>query len=504
MASVRSGSRRRRRRSSPVNDALETVWRVWDPREALRRAWSPANQTRTAIFASALLLLVVATLFGGASQTNALSLMGVELASLPLLFMALYLIFAAGLPARTLLPLAVLIAVAAIPILQLIPLPAGIWAQLPGRGPVLQALDAAGLGRPALPFSLAPQEAWRSALALAPPAAMFLGALLLSDRQRRFMAGCWLVLAVVSLCIGALQLLGGAGSPFYFYEITNPGSAVGLFANRNHQAAFLLCLIPVAAIFAARFTGEFDNWRAMPPLFAVLYFFVAIVGVAVTHSRAGVFLLGAALLGSVAVLFRAGALRRQWRATVGVGVGSGVAILAVLMLGLSPILARFNGAPDPRFEDWPIVLAAARSFLPLGSGVGSFQSVYESVEPLTHVSPIYFNHAHNDFLELWLETGLVGAAVFLVFAVWLATRIWAIWRSRAASAADLPAACTLLTLLLIVHSTVDYPLRTEALAVLFAFACGTIAAYSRRDAEAAAAKSAQRGGGRRRQRRLKP
>ncbi len=50
-------------------------------------------------------------------------------------------------------------------------------------------------------------------LALTPPAAMFIGGLFLTNcHHRRVMAGCWLVLAVVSLGIGILQLVQGADS----------------------------------------------------------------------------------------------------------------------------------------------------------------------------------------------------------------------------------------------------------------------------------------------------
>ena len=447
--------------------------------ERLRRAWAPANQAETATFAGALLLLFAATLFGGASQGNALSLMAVEIASLPLLFVSLYLVLAGAAPRRATLPLILLAAIVATPLLQLVPLPPGVWTRLPGRAPVAQVLDVADLGRPWLPFSLAPEQTWRSAMALAPPAAMLMGALFLTDRQRRVLAGCWLALAVVSLVIGALQLLGGADSPLYFDPITNLGAPVGLFSNRNHQAEFLLCLIPIAAVFAARFAGDFEDRRAFGPLLAILYIAVAIVGVAVTRSRAGIVLGGLALLGAGAIVARAGSFRRHWRAATGIGVGVAIAIAAVLVFGLGPILDRFgDGAAEPRFEGWPLVARAAGGFLPLGSGVGSFQTVYEVAEPLADVGPTYFNHAHNDYLELWLETGVVGAGPLLVFAGWLAVRLWAIWTPRAASPGrDLAAACSLTTLLLAVHSAVDYPLRTESLTMLFAFACATLAVH---------------------------
>jgi O-antigen ligase len=282
-------------------------------------------------------------------------------------------------------------------------------------------------------------------------------------------------------------LIGGETSRFYFYDITNPGSLVGLFSNRNNEAAFFYSLMPLAAVFAAQFNGNFEDRRTIPALLAVLYVFVALVGVVATRSRAGFAITGVALVGSAVIVVRGGALRRHWRAVLGMGVGAVVVVGAVGLFGMGPILDRFTSSgAEPRFTGWPLVLDAIQRFLPLGSGIGSFQTVYMAAEPLNDVSPIYFNHAHNDYLELLLETGLVGAALFAAFAVWLAARIARIWTSHGD---DLGAACTLVILLLMAHSLVEYPLRTEALAVLFAFACATIAVWrpeARRQTGAAA------------------
>jgi O-antigen ligase len=346
---------------------------------------------------------------------------------------------------------------------------------LPGREPITQVLDVTRLGRPSLPFSMAPQETWRSLLALSPPAAMLVGGLFLTGGQRRVLAVCWLLLAVVSLGFGLLQLIGGENSRFYFYDITNPGSLVGLFSNRNNEAAFFYSLMPLAAVFAAQFNGNFEDRRTIPALLAVLYVFVALVGVLATRSRAGFAITGVALVGSALIVVRSGALRRHWRAALGMGAGAVVVVAAVVLFGMGPILERFTSSgAEPRFTGWPLVLDAIQRFWPLGSGIGSFQTVYMAAEPLNDVSPIYFNHAHNDYLELLLETGLVGAGLFAVFAVWLLARIARIWTSHGD---DIGSACTLVILLLMAHSLVEYPLRTEALAVLFAFACATIAVW---------------------------
>ena len=465
----------RRMRAVPRSAAQEGV--VGGLAARARQAWAPENQMRGAVFAGALLLEVVSAVFGGASQGNAPGLMAVEIASLPLLFVSLCLVLAGAAPKAATAPMLLLAAIVAVPLLQLVPLPADVWSHLPGRDLEARIVAAVGLGRPSLPFSLAPEDTWRAAMALAPPAAMFLGALFLGDGQRRALAATWLALALISLGLGVLQMLGGPDSPLYLYQITNPGSPVGLFANRNHQATLLFALMPMAAMFTVGFRGRFEDARAVRALLAVLYIVIAIVGVAVTRSRAGVVLSGLAIVGVAAVIARGGTFRRRWRAAAGVAIGALAAVGAVLIFALGPILERFGEGGEPRFQGWPLVERAAMAFMPLGSGIGSFQAVYGQAEPLIQVSPIYFNHAHNEYLELWLETGVVGAALLLAFVAWLGARMAAIWGRRANEAeGDLAAAASVLVLLVAAHSAVDYPLRTEAIAVLFAFACACLIA----------------------------
>ncbi len=435
------------------------------------------------LFLAALGLVVVAGLFGGASQTNALSLAAVELASLPLLVLSLTRMLADGAPKGSAVALAILALVLAIPILQLIPLPEAIWSALPGRDAEVKAVKAALIGSPALPLSLTPQNTFRAALALAPPAAMFLGALQISEGERRTLAALWIALGLVSLSVGALQMLGGPDSRFYFYAVTNSGAPVGLFANRNHEAAFLYSLVPLAAAFVAGARGGFGDRQALPAVLGALFIPLAAIGVALTLSRAGFILIAASLLGAFAVVLRSGVLRRQWRLATALALPAIGGVAGVLLFAMGPVMARFGGAhpEDLRFEGMPVVLKAAHGVLPIGSGIGSFDPVYRAAEPLSQISPIYFNHAHDDYLELWLETGVAGAVLLAAFAVWFGLRTVRIWLGKQRSVSgsgsgpgSLAAAATVVIALLLIHSALDYPLRTEALAVLFAYACAQI------------------------------
>ncbi len=426
------------------------------------------------LFVLAGVLAAAATILGGASRDNALRLAIVELCALPLSAVAIRRMTHGGYRRQDTTVTAAFIVlglVIAVPLLQLIPLPPHWWTSLPGQAPRMEALSLAHLAPPWLPMSLAPAETAGMALALIPPVAIFLATLSLSTDQTRRLTWLWIALASAGLLLGVVQIAAPAGSPAYPYRTTNLGSLVGLFANRNHEAGFLLALAPFAAALAspaARRRG-IGPGRVAPGLFIVF----SVVALGVIHSRSGVLLAGPAVVLSLAVLWRGDGGRRGWRPAAAVGGAVILAVGAVAAFGLTPILARFGPqtAGELRFEAWPYVAAAAQSFQPLGSGLGSFDRVFQAVEPLNLVAVTYFNHAHNDYLELWLETGWIGVAILCGFIFWLAGSSYRAWRwgdgpARAASAA---------ILLMMAESVVDYPLRTETLMVLFAFCCGLLA-----------------------------
>src|SRR5262249_30896433 len=90
----------------------------------------------------------------------------------------------------------------------------------------------------------------------------------------------------------------------------------------------------------------------------------------------------------------------------------------------------------------------------------------------------YVNHAHNDVLEYALEAGAIGVAVMIMFVVWQVWRSAQNWlrsssRTRGLDPSLAPAA-RLARALPVVHSFLDYPLRTAAMMGIFAFACGLL------------------------------
>jgi O-antigen ligase len=207
------------------------------------------------------------------------------------------------------------------------------------------------------------------------------------------------------------------------------------------------------------------------------------------RSRAGLGLSIVALLGAFAIAaFDRRARISNRRGVFGLTttklmVGAiALGVIFAVQYALYRILERFGADPleDARIPFARNTTEAAAAFMPFGSGLGTFIPVYSMFEkPADAMANKYANHAHNDILELWLDTGVIGFALMGVFVVWLVLRPVQVWRHaqpHGASEFDssLARAATVAIALIIVHSFVDYPLRTGTMMAIVAFACALL------------------------------
>lgn len=439
-------------------------------------------------------LLAFSLLFGGASRLHELRLALVELIALPLFAMAtLVLLRRSPDPAhKYILTIAAL--VAAVPLLQLVPLPPAIWSGLPGRDQVVLALDVLNEPEPWLPITLTPDKTWRSFLALIPPLGMLLGILALNRHGTvRQIILMLLAFILLSILLGAAQFISG-GEKLYPWPTTDAGEVTGFFANRNHLATLCLVGIPFATVLGAGALRRHSADARLHLWVAVLFIALSVVALGIIRSRAGIIIFGPVITACLIAAWVAAGRGRPKPLLLLIAGGAALAIAAVGAFAAGPILERFdtNGAREGRFENWPIVASAAENFLPLGSGLGSFDSVFRSVEPLEDLDATYFNQAHNDYLETWLETGWIGAGLLIAFLVWFGRRSWAAWTSSASSARDLQRAASIGIGAILLHSGADYPLRTVAIATVFALCCGILELSVRSDSELAPERSGRR------------
>lgn len=409
--------------------------------------------------------IVLCLTLGGASAAGFAANLLLQLLALPLIGWGLWTMRReppAG-PVRTLLLL--LTALLALCVVQLIPLPPAIWTLLPGRAPVVRGYELLGVALPWLPLTLAPERALASLLWLLPAIATLLGVAVLGAFRARWIAWSILAVAAVAVGLGALQVVGGA----YLYRVTNYGVAVGFFANANHNATLLLACIPLVAalqVSLARRAKSRRNASAVTVL-TVAAFAVIVVGLLTNLSLAGIGLCVPVSLVSYLAIVRGERPGRSWLgiAAALLSVGA-IAVIVAGPFGNNLVGQQHEHREDSRQVSFARTLSAAGEYLPFGSGVGSFLQVYHTQEPPTEVTRTFMNHAHSDWIELLLETGVPGMALAGVFLWWWISRARAIWR---ADEIDLfgRAACVV-TGTVMVHSLVDYPLRTAALSAVFA------------------------------------
>jgi O-antigen ligase len=433
------------------------------------------------------IVLVGSLLLGGSTRHGYLSDAVLQLLAIPLLSIALWNLTELKWSKEARLAVLLCAAIAALPLLQLIPLPPSVWAALPGREVVASSFESFGRALPWLSISVASEATWLSALSLIPAIAVFLGLLVLGYAERRMLVLLVLAVGVVSVFIGLLQVAQGPQSGLRFFDVTNPAEAVGFFANRNHFAALIYALTLFTAALAADSAfgaAAGKDWRHYDSILiiAVFAFFIILVlllsGQAMARSRTG---LALTILG----IFGACALGLSDRRVIS-GFTSGklligasaLALVFAVQFALFRVLERFSADPLENAR-WTFVrntIDAARDYMPFGSGIGTFVPVYGLYEkPSEAIAEKYVNHAHNDFAELLLEAGVPGLILLILFILWFAFRSRTLWRSAPPAGVEevdwsLARAASIVIVLIMAHSLLDYPLRTGAIMAIFALA----------------------------------
>lgn len=354
--------------------------------------------------------------------------------------------------------------------IQLIPLPPGLWQSLPGRAMFSEAATASGQVQPWRPWAIVPAGAANALGSLIVPVTALVLAGGLNGRALRMLPAMVLAFIVAAMMVGLLQAAGaGFDNPF----INDArGEIGGIFANRNHFALLLAmgCLLAPVWAFNRR---DAAAWRAALALGLVLLFALTILA---SGSRAGM-ALGALAIGLGAWLSREGIGRALRHAPRWVGpallvaaalVVLGFVALAVLA-GRAESISRalaLTAGDDMRSRALPTVWAMIGTYFPVGSGLGGFDPLFRMHEPFALLKPTYFNHVHNDFLEIPLEAGIPGLLLLLGAIGWWGWASVQAWRQPAL----LPRAGAVMILLVLIASVFDYPARTPTIMAILVVA----------------------------------
>lgn len=363
--------------------------------------------------------------------------------------------------------------------LQTLPLPASLLASLsPGHAFVLQAtqlpsatisLDAA-LTRQ---FALLGWAFWL----------MFVLALLLLDSPRRMRVLMFaLVLSgLFQALYGSFMTLSGLEYGFFVPKTAYVGMATGTFVNRNHLAGYLeLCLaVGIGLLIASMATQQHRRWRDRlraaldtmlgPKIRLRVFLALMVVALVLTRSRMGntAFFVSLPLWGMLLMLLQ----RKFHRGAVVLFVSLMLVDFAIVgqWFGFDELAERLQTTSAETESRDEVVRDSAtmlRDFAVTGSGAGTWYTAFPRYRG--DDIPYFYDHAHNDYLELGSDFGVIGMAALalsVLYALYAAMKSMALRHDQLALGVAFAASMGITCLLL--HSFVDFNLQIPANALLF-------------------------------------
>jgi O-antigen ligase len=211
-------------------------------------------------------------------------------------------------------------------------------------------------------------------------------------------------------------------------QTVNSADAAGRLAaagDPNYQAAAFLA----AMFMAGGLLSVFRSPGARVALAAALAYIA--VGFFATESRGGLLALGFALVVALALF---PSQRRQIATLLVVGTAA-VAVWLHVRPETLHRLTTFGGGGSGREDVWSVAWRMFANHPLVGVGIGNFRTLEPRYAltsgPLTHVTYISETPkvAHNAYLGLLAETGVIGCVAFLAIA-WISLR--ACWRAARA------------------------------------------------------------------------
>jgi O-antigen ligase len=383
------------------------------------------------------------------------------------------------------LPLRPLLALLALGLFQLLPLPDGLHAVLaPGShaawSPASPAARAV-LGGGPHPVSLHPAATSRALLFGSGLCGLaLLAAPALTRVSNAILSAAVVAAGGVAVSVYGILARGRFGALLYGRIPVPTVSPFGPFVSKNHFASYVgmaaLLALGLSAGLASRRSGRrwMTGWRASGVVLALVAALAMALGVLVSLSRGGAISLALGLLAFTALRLR----QRRGDGRIGPVLPSLAiaAALATLLLIVLPPEAherlRSLAGASFRLDTWRDALRMASSSPWVGQGLGSFEDAYPRYKH-GH-GELRVEHAENDYLETLAEAGVAGFAVVLAMLLLSAIRVLAarppsvLGGLRAGTAGGLAA--------LLAHSVFDFNLRIPSNAILAAFLASVAAA----------------------------
>lgn len=348
----------------------------------------------------------------------------------------------------------------------LLPLPLHVWLQLPGRSLYQDSINLlTQAGHPVHYHSLSVNAygTAKTLLAFLPSLGVFLVTATIGNRKLKGLIWIFLTVAVYQAVWGLVQSSSGGEIPH------------GSYRNRDQFAAFMTFALPIGIACAVyQFIRPKDTpWEWVRFLIFIIASILIFSSGFFTQSRAALPGLIAGISLTILILSNHLGLKRF---IILFGLLSLCVASVMQIIDPIPVINRFIGTDpneDVRWIMFERAVDAYKTFFPLGSGLGTFADIYPAFQPLkTGVTDGFISNAHNDYLELLVETGIIGGSIVLGFLLIYIHNWIKLWQNTDQALHFLKVGAGVGLLAGLFHAFFDFNFHTIPNPLMFAFLAG--------------------------------
>ncbi len=301
------------------------------------------------------------------------------------------------------------------------------------------------------------------------------------------------LVSYLAIGIAFLAIIQKFSSPdkIYWFRATPEGAGtVGPWVYHNHYAGFMEMMCPLLfALFLfyrpsinhdKPFRARIAEICTMPNsnlhVFLGVGLLVVISSVFVSLSRGGIISLSLSMF--LFVLLLPKKISSFKFATYGFLIVC--VALMITWFGWESIIEKFGaafqetgGITNGRVTIWLDTLKIIPNFFLTGTGFGTFINIYPSYK--TAPTDLIFDHAHNDYIELLTDGGILGFLLATWFVLSILIHGWKSMKSRRDHFAILLSIGALTSIIaILLHSATDFNMHNGANGLYFFFTCGLL------------------------------
>jgi O-antigen ligase/tetratricopeptide (TPR) repeat protein len=244
---------------------------------------------------------------------------------------------------------------------------------------------------------------------------------------------------------GILQHILSNNKIFWFRKLTQGGTPFGPYVNRNHYAGLMEMIFPLVLSlflfykphvtyksFREKITETFN--LKVTNIYILLGFSSVLIATSIflTLSRSGIVSLCLSMIIFGIMFVERGANRRRGIIIIIIFI---LIVLSVGWFGWDPIFERFEkvrnvqgNISEQRLVIWKDTRNIIKDFPLTGTGFGSFVNIYPRYRTIQ--GDAIADHAHNDYIELFSDGGVIAFLICVWFLLTLLYKSYKVFLKR--------------------------------------------------------------------------